>query len=115
MDHPQAPEAQSSKRIEPQKRGRTPEHCLHPLPAHPPLPRWLLVLQPLDFRLIIANGVNLCAEHDGGEGEEEDSLQAEENEEHDGHRRGEITALAPLDFDTGEEMEKAEAEGMQGN
>lgn len=37
--------------------------------------------------------MNLGAEHDGGEGEEEESLQTQENEEHDSHRRGEITTL----------------------
>lgn len=48
-DHQQALEAESSERVEPEQRGRATENSLHPLPSHPPLPRGLFVLQPLDF------------------------------------------------------------------
>lgn len=41
--------AESSKRVEPEQRGRPAENSLHPVPSHPPLPRGLLVLQSLDF------------------------------------------------------------------
>ena len=44
-------------------------------------------------RLIVADGVELSAEHDGGEGEEEDSFQTEEDEQQNRHARGEVTAL----------------------
>ncbi len=45
----QNPKTDSSKRVEPEQRGRPAEDSLHPLPSHPPLPRGLLVLQSLDF------------------------------------------------------------------
>lgn len=45
------------------------------------------------YGLIVTDGVELCAEHDGSEGEEEKGLQAEEDHKHDRHRRGEVTAL----------------------
>lgn len=54
----------------------------------------------LTHRLVVADGVNLGAEHDGGEGEEEESLQTQENEEHDSHRRGEITTLCNIHHHT---------------
>lgn len=50
----------------------------------------------LTHRLVVADGVNLGAEHDSGEGEEQDSLQAKENEEHYSHGRGEITTLCNI-------------------
>lgn len=112
-DHQEASQSQSGERVEPQKRRRASEHGLHPVPAHSPLPRRLLVLQPLDFRLVVADGVDLGAEHDSGEGEEEESLQTQENKEHDSYWRGEVTTLVPLDLDTGEEVETTEAEGVQ--
>lgn len=46
--------------------------------------------------LVVADGVNLGAEHDSSEGEKQDSLQAQENEEHDSHGRGEITTLCNI-------------------
>lgn len=45
------------------------------------------------YRLIVTDGVDLGAEHDGGEGEEEQRFQTEKDHEHDRHRRGEVTAL----------------------
>ena len=44
-------------------------------------------------RLVVADGVELSAEHDGGEGEEEDRFQTEEDEQQHWHARGEVTAL----------------------
>lgn len=114
-NHQQALEAESSERVEPEQRGRATENSLHPLPSHPPLPRGLFVLQPLDFRLIITDGVNLSAEHDSSEGEKQQRFQTQENQQQDRHRWGEITTLIPLDSDTGEEMETAETQCMQWN
>lgn len=34
---------------------------------------------PVPHRLVVADGVKLSAEHDGGEGEEEERLHAEED------------------------------------
>lgn len=45
--------------------------------------------------------MNLGAEHHGGEGEEQEGLQTQENEEHDSHRRGEITTLCNVHNYTG--------------
>lgn len=44
-------------------------------------------------RLVVADGVELSAEHNGCEGEEEEGLHAEEDHQHHRHGRGEITAL----------------------
>ena len=45
------------------------------------------------YRLIVADGVDLSAEHDGREGEEEEALQTEEDHQQHRHRRREVTAL----------------------
>ena len=39
------------------------------------------------YRLIVADGVDLSAEHDGREGEEEEALQTEEDHQQHRHRR----------------------------
>lgn len=44
-------------------------------------------------RLVVADGVELSAEHDGCEGEEEKPLHAEEDHQHHRDRRREIAAL----------------------
>lgn len=49
VDHHEASQSQSGERVEPQEGWRAAEHSLHPVPAYSPLPRRLLVLQPLDF------------------------------------------------------------------
>ena len=49
--------------------------------------------EEVTHRLVVADGVELGAEHDGGEGEEEDSFQTEEDEQQHRHARGEVTAL----------------------
>lgn len=55
-------------------------------------------------RFIVADGVDLSAKHDGSEGEEEERLQAKEDHEHDGHRRGEVTALCTGEGKTSTEL-----------
>lgn len=44
-------------------------------------------------RLVVADGVQLRAEHDGCEGEEEEALQTEEDHQHDSDWRREVAAL----------------------
>lgn len=44
-------------------------------------------------RLVVADGVQLSAEHNSCEGEEEERLHAEEDHQHHGDRRREVTAL----------------------
>lgn len=56
--------------------------------------RWGLVCPT--HRLVVADGVDLGAEHDSGEGEEEESLQTQENKEHDSYWRGEVTTLCNI-------------------
>lgn len=44
-------------------------------------------------RLVSADGVELSAEHDGSEGEEEEAFHAEEDHQHHRRWRREIAAL----------------------
>ena len=50
----------------------------------------------LTHRLVVPDGGDLRAEHDGGEEREEETLEDEEEEEDDGGGRREGAALAPL-------------------
>lgn len=52
-----------------------------------------MVSDPCPHRLVVADGVKLSAEHHGCEGEEEEALHAEEDHQHHGDGRREITAL----------------------
>lgn len=47
----------------------------------------------MPYRLVIADGVDLGPEHDSREGEEEEALKAQEDEQDDGDRWGEVAAL----------------------
>lgn len=75
----QAPQTQPREWIAPQQRGRTSEHRLHAVPPQATLPRGLLVFETFDFRLVVADGVNLCAKHYCCECQEKDGFETEED------------------------------------
>lgn len=77
----QSPKSEADKGVHPEERGGPPKDGLHPFPSEPPLPSRLLAFQPLDFRFIIAYGVDLGAKHNCSESEKQETLKAQEDQQ----------------------------------
>ena len=67
------------------------------------------------YRLVVPDGRDLRAEHDGGEEREEESLEDEKEEEDDGGRRREGAALVPLVAEAREEVVYGQEQGVDGH
>ena len=71
---------------------------------------YLFFFQRLDSRLVIPDGGDLRAEHDGGEESKEESPEEQEEDEDDGGGRTVDCAGLPVAVDAGDEVMDAEEE-----